>query len=102
MANPVTVSIPHQLGRDEARRRIEQGFASLVRQLPGGGSCNHRWTGNQLDFSATGMGQTISGLIDVQKTFVTIRIDLPGVLGLIAGRLKGQLQTAGQLLLDRK
>ena len=27
MANPITVSIPHQLGRAEARRRIETGFA---------------------------------------------------------------------------
>jgi hypothetical protein len=102
MATPVTVSIPHQLGRDEARRRIDHGFATLVRQLPGGGSCSHRWTGDQLDFSATGMGQTIRGLIDVQETFVAIRIDLPGVLGVIAGRLQGLLQTAGQLLLGRK
>lgn len=102
MATPITISIPHQLGRVEARRRIETGFASLTRQLPGGGTCNEHWDGDQLTFSAAGMGQTISGAIDVLDDAVTIRIDLPGVLGMIASGLKGRLEKAGQLLLTKK
>ena len=103
MATPITIHIPHDLGRAEARRRIESGFASLIRQLPGGGEgCSEQWDGDRLDFSVTAMGQTISGTIHVLDAAVTMEIQLPGVLGMIAGALKGQLQKAGQLLLTKK
>lgn len=52
MATPITISIPHQLGRAEARRRIEAGFAQIIHQLPGsGGACSERWDGDRLIFS---------------------------------------------------
>lgn len=102
MATPITISIPHQLGRAEARRRIETGFASIVRQLPGSGACNEHWDGDQLTFSVGGMGQAISGVVDVLDAAVTIRIELPGVLGMIASGLKSRLERAGQLLLTKK
>jgi len=102
MATPITISIPHQLGRAEARRRIETGFANIIRQFPGGGTCNERWDGDQLSFSVAAMGQAISGVVDVLDAAVTIRIELPGVLGLIAGGLKRRLEKAGQLLLTKK
>lgn len=103
MASPLSISIPHQLGRAEARRRIEAGFANLVRQLPGGGgTCNERWDGDRLTFSVSGMGQTVSGVVDVLDAVVAMELELPGVLGLIAGGLKGRLQEAGRLLLTKK
>ena len=100
MATPLSISIPHQLGRAEARRRIDTGFAKLVRQLPGGGgTCHQRWDGDRMTFSVSGMGQSVSGAVDVLDASVKMDIELPGVLGLLAGGLKGQLQKAGQLLL---
>jgi hypothetical protein len=103
MATPITLSIPHQLGRAEARRRIETGFATLIRQLPGsGGACSERWDGDRMTFSVAGLGQTVRGVVDVLDASVTMQIELPGVLGMIAGGLKGKLQKAGQLLLTKK
>jgi hypothetical protein len=103
MATPITVSIPHQLGRAEARRRIDTGFAKIIHLLPGsGGSCSQRWDGDRLIFSAAAMGQTVAGVIDVLDAAVTIEIDLPGVLGLIAGGLKDRLQKMGQRLLTKE
>ena len=104
MATPITVSIPHQLGRTEARRRIETGFAQITHLLPGaaGARCNERWDGDRLSFGVTAMGQTISGVVDVLDAAVTIEIELPGVLGMIASGLKDRLQKAGQLLLAKK
>jgi hypothetical protein len=65
MATPITIRIPHQLGRVEARRRIETGFGKLTRQLPGNsGRCSERWDGDRLTFDAAVMGQTIAGAID--------------------------------------
>jgi hypothetical protein len=98
----ITVSIPHQLSRTEARRRIENGFAQIVGVLPGiAGTCTERWEGDRLIFSVGAMGQTVSGIVTVLDHAVSMEIDLPGVLGLIAGRFKDRLQKAGQLLLKK-
>ena len=102
MATPLSLSIPHQLGRAEARRRIEAGFANLIRQLPGGGgTMSQRWDGDRLTFSVSGLGQTVSGVVDVLDAAVTMELELPGLLGMVAGGLKERLQKAGQLLLTR-
>jgi len=103
MATPITISIPHQLGRAEARRRIEAGFARIIQQLPGtGGGSSERWDGDRLTFSVAAMGQSVGGVVNVLDAAVTIEIELPGVLGMIASGLKGRLQKVGQLLLTRK
>jgi hypothetical protein len=103
MAAPLTISIPHQLGRAEARRRIEAGFASMLEQLPvAGGTDSQRWDDDRLTFSVTGMGQTLSGVVEVLDAAVTMNIELPGLLGLLANGLKGRIRKAGQLLLTRK
>lgn len=97
---PLTISIPHQLSRTEARRRIENGFAKIIDGIPGStGTCSQRWEGDRLIFSVRAMGQTASGVVTVLDDAVTMEIDLPGMLGLIAAGLKGRLQKAGQLLL---
>ena len=103
MATPITISIPHQLGRAEARRRIEAGFTKLTHQLPGSsGATSERWDGDRLTFNLAAMGQSVAGVIDVLDTAVTMEIELPGVLGMLAGALKDRLQKAGQLLLTKK
>lgn len=103
MAAPITITVPHQLGRVEAHRRIETGFAKIVNLLPGKtGTCSERWDGDQLTFSAAALGQTVGGVINVLDNEVTMEIQLPGVLGMIANGLKDRLQKAGQLLLTKK
>ncbi len=103
MPPPITVHLPHQLGRAEARRRIEDGFSKIVRMLPGStGAGSERWEGDRLSFSVAAMGQSITGTVDVLDTVVTMEIVLPGVLGMLAGALKDRLQKAGQRLLTRE
>lgn len=103
MATPLSISIPHQLGRAEARRRIETGFAKLVGQLPGSaGTFNERWEGDRMVFSVSGLGQTVSGSVDVREAAVLMELELPGIVGMLASSLKGRIQKAGQLLLTRK
>jgi putative polyhydroxyalkanoate system protein len=103
MTHPLKIQIPHQLGRAEARRRIETGFEKLLRQLPGrAGARTERWEGDRLTFSVATMGQTVSGTIDVLENVVTMEIELPGLLGQIASAFKGKLQKAGQMLLTKE
>ncbi len=102
MSTPITVTIAHQLGAAEARRRIEAGFENISRQMPGSGTSRRHWDGDRLSFSVTALGQTISGTLHVLDAAVVLRIELPGVLGMIAHGLKGRLQNAVQLLLKKQ
>ena len=101
MNKAITVSIPHQLGRAEARRRIEDGFGDFSRHL-GGGGLTKSWTGDRLDFSLQAMGQAITGFLDVADDVVRVEVLLPGFLAMLAGKVKGTLQKEGQLLLEKK
>ena len=110
MSRPVTVSIPHALGKDEARRRIEQGFGQLRNQMAGGVtgllgktlSFQENWTGDRLEFEGTGLGQKMTGRLDIRENAVDIQLDLPEILAAIADRIAGKLKTEGQKLLEKK
>jgi|SRR5687767_10384278 putative polyhydroxyalkanoate system protein len=106
MARPVTVNIPHALGKDEARRRIEAGFGNLRQHMTGGIggllSFQQRWEGDRLQFEGGGLGQKVTGRIEVLADSVQIQLDLPEMLALIADRIAGTLKKEGQKLLEKK
>ncbi len=100
MAKPLTVSIPHQLGIAEARRRLETGLTEMTSKLPGGAAkIDQRWDGDRLIFDAQISGQSITGALEVMADAVRMEIVLPGILGLLAGKIGGRLQDEGQKLL---
>jgi len=102
MSKAVTVTIPHELGRAEAKRRVDAGFGDLSRHLGGLGAVTQSWDGDRLSFSFATMGQAISGAIDVADQAVRIEVLLPNLLALMADKVKGRLQKDGQLLLEKK
>ena len=104
MSTPITVSIPHQLGIAEARRRIDDGLAGLIAQAGQGklAKVDKSWAGDRLTFSVLALGQAVTGHLDVKTHTIDMQIYLPGVLGMIAGKIKGKLQKQGQLLLEKK
>ena len=104
MSKPLTVEIPHDLGLQEARRRVEDGFDRLEHQFGGGGLARleKRWTGDKLSFQAQVLGQTVSGRLEVMAALVRLELDLPPFLAMIASSLKGRLQKEGHLLLEKK
>ena len=123
MSRPVTVTIPHSLGKEVARLRIADGFGQfqehLVAGLSGqetggraGGflasalrstiSLNQKWSGDRLEFEGGGLGQKISGRIDVGDKDVVMQVDLPEVLAALADKFRGQLQHEGAKMLEHK
>jgi hypothetical protein len=103
MSRPVTVNLPHNLGKDEARRRIEAGFGRLRQNMTGGlgamVSFNERWEGDRLQFEGSGLGQKLTGRLDVFADTVRIELDLPEILAALADRITGALKKEGQKLL---
>lgn len=102
MSKPVVVVIPHELGRAEARRRIEEGVGRLTQQFAALGEIRQGWEADVLRFSVQSMGQTITGLIEVAERQVRLEVVLPGFLAMIANKVKGRLQQEGQILLEDK
>ena len=103
MSKPVVVNVPHDLGRDEARRRLESGFGRIREQIGGKAlAFEERWEGERLHFNAGAFGQKVSGRVDVLDKSVRIEVDLPWILASIAEKLQGRLQKAGTLLLEKK
>jgi hypothetical protein len=101
MSTPITIAIPHQLGVAEARRRLDEGLAGLITQTGDGklAKIDKTWTGDRMAFSVVALGQTITGQLDVRPQVIDMEIHLPGLLGALAGKIKGRLQKQGQLLL---
>ncbi len=106
MARPVTVNIPHSLGKDEARRRIDEGFGRMRQQMTGGAggmlAFQDRWEGDRLHFEGAGLGQKLTGRLDVFADSVQIQLDLPEILAALADHITGRLHTEGQKLLEKK
>ena len=105
MGRPVTVTISHDLGAEEARRRLKTGFGRIKSTLSGGMMFNfdETWaTDDQLRFQAKGLGQTIDGVIDVFPQHVRIEATLPGLLASLAEIITGKLEKEGTLLLEKK
>ena len=48
------------------------------------------------------MGQVATGHLDVTDDAVNIVVHLPGLLGMLAGKIRGTLQRQGQILLEKK
>lgn len=105
MPRPITVTLSHDIGVVEARRRVRDGFGKLSSSLSGGMmfKFSENWASeDQLKFEAKGLGQTIAGVIDVFPQHVRIEATLPNVLASIAEVVTGGLEKQGKLLLEKK
>jgi hypothetical protein len=103
MRKTIDVSIPHQLGRDEARARLKSGAERLRAQFGGQvAQVQETWQDYHAEFTFSAMGQGISGRMDVEEHAIKLAVDLPWVLAVLADKIKGKLQTEGRKLLEKK
>lgn len=99
MANPISLDIPHSLGKQAVRQRLEGGVSQVVDKIPGGGKVDHRWEGDTMHFTVQAMGQSIVSSATVFDDKVHAVVDLPGILGLFAGKIKGAIEREAPKLL---
>jgi len=100
MSQPIEVDLPHNLGKDEARRRIANNVHRLEEHIPGGAQVQSGWTGDQLNLDVAAMGQSIKATVDVQETKVHLKVLLPPMLGMFSGMIQAALQKKGDVLLE--
>jgi hypothetical protein len=103
MSKPLVVTIPHQLGREEANRRLRTGFDKVqstfgqhVSQI------EQTWAGDHLDFKLGVLGQSASGTLDVENDHVRVEVQLPWLLAVLGEKAKSMIEKQGQLMLEKK
>lgn len=103
MSKPLTVSIPHDLGREEAMRRLQGGMGNLRTQFGDKiAKIDDRWSGDRMDFNVGVMGQSVSGHLDVREDSVQVEVQLPWILSMLAEKVKPVIQKQGRLMLEKK
>ncbi|MFL6733185.1 MAG: polyhydroxyalkanoic acid system family protein [Sphingomicrobium sp.] len=95
MNHSISVDLPHQLGREEARRRIAGNVHKLTDHIPGGAQANSSWAGDELTLNITAMGQSVEAKIDVQDALVRCQILLPPLLAMFAKPIEAMLRNKG-------
>lgn len=103
MAKPVTVDLPHSLGTEEAKRRMQNGIGGLKNHIPGGAAdVQSSWAGNRMLLSVRAMGQEVSGHLDVEDNKVRVELMLPPFLAMFDSAIQGVLRQQGSVLLEDK
>src|SRR4051794_21209050 len=98
----LTMSIPHQLSRAEARQRVGE-LVGQVQKLYGGlGRVEERWEGDTMTFTHTVAGLLVTGKVFVEDQAVRLDVVLPMALALLAGGVKQKVEQEGRKLLARR
>jgi len=102
MTQPIDVSVPHKLGRDEAKRRIAANIGSLQSHIPGGAAVTTNWVGDRLDLGISAMGQSVDASITVEDTQARVHLELAGMLGMLAAPIAAAIRAKAPDLLEHK
>ena len=103
MNSPVTVDLPHNLGKEEARRRIQGGIGGLKDHIPGGAAdVRSDWVGDRMNLDVRAMGQAVTAGIDVQENVVRVEVVLPPMLGFFGKQIEKMLKKQGTAMLEDK
>jgi hypothetical protein len=103
MAEPLTVSIPHKLGKDEALRRIKSGLSGVEGRYGQIFRVEEEiWSGDRLSFRVSALKQIVSGTLDVSETHVRLEVMLPWLLARLAGGIQAAIRDRGKTLLEKK
>jgi hypothetical protein len=103
MSQPLVVSIPHRLGKQEALSRIKAGLGKARTNFGHLLTVEEEtWQGDRVQFRVRSLGQTAAGTIDVLDDHVRLEVTLPWLLGKLAEKIAPAIRKEGTLLLEKK
>ena len=96
----IKLSVPHKLGADEAKKRIQNLISETRRQFGHNASdVKESWKENHGEFSFRAMGFAVSGTLQVQPSTAELEIHLPFAALPLKGRVEREItQKANELL----
>jgi hypothetical protein len=103
MPQPLVVSIPHNLGKQEAIRRITAGL-EIVKSKFGKVLLvqEETWSGDELRFRVAALGQFANGRIDIADDHARLEVALPWLLAKAADGIQRAIQRQGTVMLEKK
>src|SRR5262249_53784335 len=72
MSEPLVITIPHKLGKQEALRRIKPALGNASQSFPVLKVDEEVWTDDRMDFRVRALGQTAAGNVQVADDSVRI------------------------------
>jgi hypothetical protein len=99
MGTPISLDIPHKLGKAGVRARLDGGIGRIGDMIPGGARVEHRWDADVMHFTVEAMGQRIASELTVFEEKVHAVVDLPAFLGLFAAKVKEAIEREAPKLL---
>ena len=100
MTSPIQVDLPHRLGADEAKRRIDGGIGRIKDFIPGAAEVRSAWSGDRLALQVSAMGQEVNAQLDVRETVVRVELLLPPALAFFRQAIEAALSRKGTDLLE--
>ena len=102
MSEPVVVTLPHKLGKEEALRRVRPALSKVSDSFPILKVEQEVWSDDRMDFRVRAMGQVAAGNIQVGDTQVRLEVTLPWLLHKFAQAVQKTIAGKGQVLLEKK
>jgi Putative polyhydroxyalkanoic acid system protein (PHA_gran_rgn) len=102
MSEPLVVTIPHKLGKEEALRRLKPALAKASSSFPLLEVEEEIWSGDRLDFRVRALGQLAAGNVQVGDDNVRLEVTLPWLLHKFAQVVQRTIQGRGRILLEKK
>lgn len=86
MAKRIVVTVPHRLGAEEVRRRLDRHTDWAKQRLEKDNIqvAIDAWQGNERSFAARALGQSVSGSLGVADDALRLEASLPLTLGLFS------------------
>jgi hypothetical protein len=92
MSNSIVITVPHRLDPEEAKKRIAERLELLRRDyISKLGYSEANWNGDTADLRVVVLGQTVTGKIYVMRDDLRIEVQLPWILGALAGKIQAVL-----------
>lgn len=88
------LEVPHQVGRDEARRRLQTRLEEAKREMAGRPVSldEERWEGDSLIFRLQAFGMGVQGSATADDDHVRVEAKLPLAAMMMRGTIESQLR----------
>jgi hypothetical protein len=99
---PLTVTIPHRLGKEEALRRVKPALSKASSTFPMLAVEEEQWSGDRMSFRVRALGQVAAGNVEVREDEVRLDVTLPWLLHRFAQAVQKTIAARGRILLEKK
>ncbi|MDQ3280231.1 MAG: polyhydroxyalkanoic acid system family protein [Acidobacteriota bacterium] len=87
------IAVPHNLTREQARKRVDQRLASLLGQFAHHAEdLHHEWSGDRMTFRGKAKGLSVQGTVEITDAAMIVDAKLPLIAMAFEGRIREALQ----------